>query len=187
MQRAHRRTAVPAALAGAALTAVVLAGAPSAPAAPPGVTVGDHYRVTNALTGLAVAVRSASSAVDARVVQSPVDITSTRQDWQVRQGPGGFELRNAASATCLSLDRDSRAAGAHLVQRDCRAAAGQLWTLQDGAVEGTAGLRSVLSGWFVDVPGGTLAPDTWLQVDPGSEAGGRPGAHQSFYLVRVDV
>jgi hypothetical protein len=179
-----RRTAVLTALATAGLTFV----APAASAAPPDITSGDHYRITGGSSGLAIDVESSSTADGAGVVQREVDIESTSQDWRaLEQADGSYEFRNANSGRCLSVADDSEDAGALLVQRDCDGSAGQLWLVRAGDVDPTAGFESVLSGFFIDVPGNTQDPDTRLELQPGNGGGGNPGASQSFYMVRVDV
>jgi hypothetical protein len=184
--RRHRRTAV--LLTGLATAAgLTLVGAPAASAAPPEIISGDYYRITGGSSGLAIDVESSSTANDARVVQSPVDLESKSQAWRALEQSTGYEFRNANSGKCLSVLGNSKAAGAHLVQSDCNGSAGQLWEVRAGDVDPTAGFQSVLSGHYIDVPGNTQAPNTWLELQPGNADGGNPGASQSFYMVRVDV
>jgi hypothetical protein len=167
--------------------AVTLVAAPSASAALPSITPGDYYRITGGSSGLAIDVESSSDADDARVVQRPVDIESRSQDWRALQQPSGaYEFRNAKSGKCLVVYLNDKAAGAHATQYTCDGTAGQRWTLRAGEIDPTAGLQSVLSGHYIDVPANTLAPNTWLELQPGDEGGG-PGLSQSFYMVRVDV
>ena len=184
--RRCRRTAV--LLTGlATATGLTLVGAPAASAAPPEITSGDYYRITGGSSGLAIDVRSSSTANDARVVQREVDLESESQAWRALRQSDGYEFRNANSGKCLSVAGNSNAAGAHLSQRDCNGTDGQLWRVHAGDVDPTAGFESVLSGHFIDVPGNTQAENTLLELQPGNADGGNPGASQSFYMVRVDV
>ena len=186
MSRLHRRTAV--LLTGlATATTVTLVGAPVASAALPEITSGDHYRITGGSSPLAIDVESSSTADNARVVQRPVDLQSKSQAWRALRQSAGYEFRNANSGKCLSVSGNSKAVGAHLVQRNCDGSAGQLWRLRAGEVDPTAGFQSALSGHYIDVPGNTQAANTWLELRPGNAGGGNPGASQSFYMVRVDV
>jgi Ricin-type beta-trefoil lectin domain-like len=185
---ARRRRRTGALLTGAATAAgLTLVAAPPAAAAPPEIVSGDHYRITGGSSGLAVDVRSSSTAEDAVVVQREVDLESRSQAWRALRQPDGYELRNAHSGRCLSVAGDSVDAGAELVQRTCDDSAGQRWRVRAGDVDPTAGFESALSGDFIDVPGNTQDEDTLLELQPGNGDGGGPGASQSFYMVRVDV
>jgi hypothetical protein len=184
--RWYRRIAV--LLTGLASAAgLTLVGAPTASAEPPEIISGDYYRITGGSSGLAIDVRSSSTANDAEVVQREVDLESTSQAWRALRQSDGYEFRNANSGKCLSVSENSEAAGAHLLQRNCDGSAGQLWRVRAGDVDPTAGFQSVLSGHYIDVPGNTQAEDTLLELQPGNADGGNPGASQSFYMVRVDV
>jgi ricin-type beta-trefoil lectin protein len=186
MSRSHRRTAV--LLTGlASATLVTLVGVPAASAALPEITSGDYYRITGGSSPLAIDVQSSSTADDARVVQREVDLESRSQAWRALRQSDGYVFRNANSGKCLSVSGNSKAPGAHLVQRNCDGSAGQLWRARAGEVDPTAGFQSVLSGHYIDVPGNTREADTWLELQPGDADGGNPGASQSFYMVRVDV
>jgi hypothetical protein len=184
--RWYRRTAVLLTGLATAFT-VTLAGAPAASAAPPEITSGDYYRITGGSSGLAIGVLSSSTANNARVVQRPVDLESKSQAWRALRQSDGYEFRNANSGKCLSVAGNSKAAGAHLLQRDCNGSAGQLWRVRAGDVDPTAGFQSVLSGHYIDVPGNTREVNSMLELQPGNADGGNPGASQSFYMVRVDV
>jgi hypothetical protein len=186
MSRLHLRAA--ALLTGlATATTVTMLGAPAASAALPDIVSGDHYRITGGSSGLAIDVRSSSTADDASVVQREVDLASRSQAWRALRKGDGYEFRNANSGKCLSVAGNSKAAGAHLVQRDCDDSAGQLWRMRAGEVDPTAGFQSALSGHYIDVPGNTQTPDTLLEMQPGNAGGDNPGSSQSFYMVRVDV
>jgi len=177
--RWYRRTAL--ILTGlAAVSGVTLAGAPAASAAT--VSNGQSYRITTALSGLAVDVEFGSTDNDARVVQYPVSLGSASQAWQVLQGPGfGYQLRNANSGKCLTVYNNSTEAGAKLVQHDCHGFADQLWLLSD--VGGGFLIQSLRSYQAVDVPGGTIFWNTWLQQWPGSVTAG----NQLFFLTPVNI
>ena len=166
---------------------LALVGAPAAPAAPPEIVSGDHYRITGGSSALAIDVRSATTAADGEVVQREVDLESRSQAWRALRQADGYQFRNAASGKCLSVAGDSRDVGAGLVERTCTGSAAQLWRVRAGDVDPTAGFESVLSGHYIDVPGNTQAEDTRLELQPGNGDGGGPGASQSFYVVRVDV
>jgi hypothetical protein len=184
--RRHHRVAV--LLTGLTTAAgLTLVSAPAASAALPEITSGDYYRITGGSSGLAIDVRSSSTANGAEVVQRPVDIDSRSQDWRALEKGSNYEFRNAKSGKCLVVHLNDKAAGAHLSQYTCDGSAGQLWTLRAGDVDPTAGFESVLSGRYIDVPGNTQAPNTWLELQPGNGGGGKPGASQSFYMVRVDA
>ncbi|MCW2675191.1 MAG: Endo,4-beta-xylanase precursor [Modestobacter sp.] len=179
--RRYRRVAV--VLTGLATAAAVTpAGVPAASAAPL------TYRITTAGSSLALDVQDSATTDDTPVVQNPVNVGSRSQAWQtLLQSNGNYELVNANSGMCLSVYYAQTTAGAPLVQYDCHGYTDQQWKINGPNSTGDFSFQSALDNFYVDVPGGSVAWNTQLDLWPGSGPGGTPAVNQLFLMLPVST
>jgi hypothetical protein len=166
-------------LALAVLSAVVALGILTAGAgqASAGVDTQGIYRITSYWTSLALDVQGGSLANEAAVIQWGVN-GGRNQEWRFVAVGNAYEIVNYNSGKCLTVQGNVATAGARLVQYGCAGASNQLWWVMIGSI-GDVSIQSVLSGLYVDVPGGSVTWGTQLIQWYGSSGG---SLNQAFRL-----
>jgi hypothetical protein len=112
------------------------------------------YRITTSAS-LALEIGDGSSTAGAPLIQWPIN-NLQNQSWTTQAKSYGAWIVNAETGKCLSVDLHAPlAAGTGLVQYPCTDQKWQEWTF-DPAYLGSANyIRNVMSGFVIDVPGGT--------------------------------
>ena len=157
------------------------------------VSDGQVYRITAVFNGLALDVRDSSTEPDAPVVQNPVNLDSTSQQWGVQVlGDQTISLLNITSGMALSVYYGKTEPGAVLVQYPNHTWSDQRWTLASTGDDaaGIAAIHSTLNNLLIDVPGGTVIWNTQLDLWPPSggpmpNGGTYLGANQAFLFTFV--
>ncbi|MEU6973468.1 ThuA domain-containing protein [Kitasatospora aureofaciens] len=123
----------------------------------PGPQPGGRYVVTNAGSGKALEVQSASTADGAAVVQNP-NTGAASQQWTLNGGANGpFTMKALNSGKCLDLPADQVGVdGAKLWQWSCWGGANQSWRVEPVGSDAFR-IVSVASGKCLDVPGNSGA------------------------------
>lgn len=150
-----RKLALTATAAAAMLTGGLLAGSGTANAS------GPHFRIapySNEFLYLDVAGGSYDNG--AGIIQW--SLSGDNQVFTLQPSGSHFELVNRMSGKCVTTNG---VAGAQLFQWDCSGAVNQLWDTSLTPSSTLYNIRSVYSGLYVDVSGGSVsqgaAIDTW--------------------------
>jgi hypothetical protein len=99
------------------------------------------------------------------------------QQWAFVPGPDGDEIINRGSGQCLSVENDSTAAGAALVQYPCFGGSDQLWYIGSLSNYDHETITSASSGLDVDVAGASFFQGASIDQWPSNG-----GQNQYFWL-----
>lgn len=142
------------------------------------------YRITTQAS-LAFDVSGGSTSWGAPVIQWDLN-TGSNQWWQLQpvgSGPNEYQLVNANSGQCLSIDSDGSVYdGAPLIQFPCDGAVTQQWYFQAtwilGGLEYTIA-SAIDTDYVIDVPGSTANLGVQLEIWQKHQSG---GLNQAFFI-----
>ncbi|MEW2403416.1 RICIN domain-containing protein [Streptomyces sp. NPDC046862] len=124
-----------------------------------GISDGATYTVSNAGSGLKLAIAGGSTANGTSATQQNTD-NATDQQWKfVQQTSGFFKIFNVASGKVLGVENQSPSDGAKIVQWDDNGTLDHEWAVAPSPAGGYT-LTSRVTGKYLEIPGASTATGT---------------------------
>ncbi|MEU6356557.1 RICIN domain-containing protein [Streptomyces sp. NPDC047072] len=135
-----------------------------------GISDGATYTVSNANSGLKLAIAGAATANGTAATQQSTD-NATDQQWKfVQQTSGYFKIFNVATGKVLGVENQSTADGARIVQWDDNGTLDHEWAVAPSPAGGYT-LTSRVTGKYLEIPGASTATGTAADQWSGSGCG----------------